>query len=80
MDLLDQLNELFRNVFDDDDLAITRETTANDIDDWDSLMHVTLMLAAEKMFGIRFTSSEVATLQNVGELADLLQTKGGSHH
>ena len=79
MDLMGQLNELFRNVFDDDDLAIARETTADDIDDWDSLMHVTLMLAAEKLFRVRFTSSEVATLQNVGELADLLQTKGGSH-
>ena len=78
-DLMGRLNVLFQDVFDDDDIKIVQETTAADVDNWDSLMHVTLMLAVEKRFGIRFTSSEVASLQTVGELVDLLQTKGADH-
>ncbi len=65
---MQHLNELFRGVFDDEDLVITRETSARDIDDWDSLMHVTLLLTVEKGFGIRFSSSQVAGLTDVGQL------------
>ena len=74
-DTMQHLNELFRDVFDDEDLVITRETSARDIDDWDSLMHVTLLLTVEKGFGIRFSSSQVAGLTNVGELVDLIEDK-----
>ena len=73
---LTRVNEVFREVFNDDELAISRETTAKDIADWDSIMHVSLIVTIEKAFGIRFSSSEVAGLQNVGELVDLIDSKG----
>ena len=76
--LLPRLEEMFQEVFDDDDLAITRETTARDVEEWDSLMHVTLMLAVERGFGVRFSSSEVAMLESVGELVDLIDSKSRS--
>jgi len=71
-DRLARLNEVFREVFDDDDLVITRATTAKDIDGWDSLMHVTMIVNVERAFGLKFTSAEVAGLKNVGELEDLI--------
>ena len=73
--VLEQLSDVFRDVFDDEDLVITRSTSATDIENWDSLTHVTLIIATEKRFGIRFSSTEVAGLQNVGELVDLIEKK-----
>lgn len=78
IDLLPRLEEMFQEIFDDDDLAITRETTARDVEEWDSLMHVTLMLAVERGFSVRFSSSEVAMLKSVGELVDLIDSKSQS--
>jgi acyl carrier protein len=75
---LDRLNEVFREVFDDEDLEVTWATTARDIEGWDSLMHVTLMVNVEKRFGVRFSSYEVAGLKDVGELADLVESKARS--
>lgn len=75
--LLERIQEVFRDVFEDDDLVIGRETTANDIDDWDSLRHVTLLVSIEAGFGIRFRSSEVAELKDVGELLDLVARLSG---
>jgi acyl carrier protein len=72
---LARVNDVFKEVFSDEDLSITRETTAPDVPGWDSLMHVTLVLSIERAFGIRFKSSEVAGLQNVGELLDLIEAK-----
>ncbi len=71
----DRLQEVFVDVFRDDGIVIARETTAVDVADWDSLMHVSLMLAVEKAFDIRFSSAEVAELETVGELIDLIGTK-----
>ncbi len=70
---LTRLTDVFRNVFDDDEIVVTRDTTARDIDGWDSLMHVTLLVNVEKEFGVRLTSSEVAEFRTVGELEDLLR-------
>lgn len=75
MTTLATLNEIFRDVFDDDGLNITRESSAADVEGWDSLTHVSLLLAVEKKFGFRFTSSQVAGLKNVGELVDLIENK-----
>lgn len=72
---LERLNDVFREVFDDDELTTSRQTTAADVENWDSLMHVTLVINVEKVFGVRFSSSEVAGLKNVGELVDLIDTK-----
>ncbi len=72
---LERLNQVFRDVFDDDELNITRQTTAKDVEGWDSLMHVTLVVNVEKAFKVKFSSSEVAALQNVGELLDLINAR-----
>lgn len=66
------LSDVFRDVFEDDHLSINRETTAADIDGWDSLTHVTLILQVERVFGVRFTSSEVSALRSAGDLEDLV--------
>ena len=74
-DEMDRLNAVFQDVFDDDDILVTRQTTASDIDAWDSLMHVNLVLAIEREFNIRFSSMEVALLADAGHLADLIEAK-----
>ncbi len=75
MDTTEILNEVFRQVFDDDSIQITRKTTADDIDAWDSLTHINLALAVEQKFKIRFALGEMQTLKNVGELIDLVEKK-----
>ncbi|MBL4844352.1 MAG: acyl carrier protein [Planctomycetes bacterium] len=75
MSTLARLQEVFRDVFDEDDLTITTETTADDVDDWDSLLHVTLVVNVEAAFGVKFTSLEVAGLKNVGQLMTLVEEK-----
>lgn len=75
---LEKLNTIFQDVFDDDELTIDAQTSAQDIDEWDSLMHVNLVLAVEKQFGIRFTGTEVAGLKDVGELSALVEKRLGA--
>lgn len=75
MDTLSRLQTVFRNVFDDDALTITRETTSQDIEAWDSVQNVTLMLEVESVFGVRFSTSEIAYLKNVGDLVDAIERK-----
>ena len=80
-DVQTDLQEVFRRVFDDDDLSISPATTAADIDGWDSMAHINLIIAAEKKFGVSFSASEIAALgrrgQNVGSMIDLLASKIG---
>ncbi len=68
---------VFREVFDDDALSITAATTAKDVDGWDSLTHIRLMLAIETAFRVRIKSTEAAKLENVGALAELIERKLG---
>lgn len=77
-DRMAKINDVFQRVFDDDELKIDRSTSAKDVEGWDSLMHVTLLINIEKAFGVKFKSSEVAALKNVGELVDLLDSKLGA--
>ena len=70
-----KLNEVFRDVFDDETIEVNDATTANDIEDWDSLEHINLVVAVEKCFGIKFNMGEVAKLKNVGEMTDLILSK-----
>lgn len=74
-DTLYRLTEVFQDVFDDDEIDISRSTTAAEIEAWDSLMHVNLVIATEREFSVRFSSTEVAQLLNVGELVDLIEAK-----
>ena len=66
------LHPIFRDVFDDDELIIEAKTTANDIDGWDSLTHIRLVISIEKAFGLRFTAAEISELENVGEMVELI--------
>ena len=72
-----QLTTIFRDVFDDPDLTLNREMTADDVSEWDSLSHVRLMLTIERVFRVKFTASQVGSLKNVGDLMDILQHKLG---
>ena len=73
--IYEKLNRVFQEVFDDDEIKITEGTTADDIEDWDSLMHITLVVAIEKEFSIRLNAAEVGKLKNVGEMLKLIEAK-----
>lgn len=70
-----KLNEIFCEVFDDQSIMVSDTTTANDIERWDSLMHINLLFAIENAFDIRFDMEEGLMLQNVGEMADIIERK-----
>lgn len=70
-----QLNEIFQDVFDDDSIILSDATTANDIEDWDSLEHVNLIVAVEKHFKIKFTMNEMIKFKNVGNMVDTIMKK-----
>lgn len=76
-EVLARMQEIFRDVFDEDALNITAETSASDIEEWDSLMHITLVSAVEKEFGVRFALGELQELKNVGDMVDLILSKQG---
>ncbi len=70
-----KLTEIFRDVFDDEDIEISDTTTADDIEEWDSLEHITLIAAVEKAFKMRFTMKEVSSMKNVGEMMTILEER-----
>ena len=74
-DLIDRITPVFREVFDDDGLVITPEMTADDIDEWDSLSHIRLIVSHEIEFGVKFKTTELRDLRNVGDFIDLLKSK-----
>ena len=74
-EIFERITRIFREEFDDDSLVIVDETNAEDIEDWDSLAHVELVLSMEKEFGLKFNLKEVGELANVGEMADLIMRK-----
>lgn len=74
-EVFERLNGVFCEVFDDEDITIGEATTADDIEDWDSLEHITLVAAVEAEFGVKFSMGQVVTLKNVGEMVDLILTK-----
>jgi acyl carrier protein len=69
------LNEVFREVFDDDSIEIFDGMTAHDIEEWDSLMHISLVVAVERAFGVRLNAAEVGKLENVGAMIALLEKR-----
>ncbi len=76
-EVFEKINEVFRDVFEDDDITVTDETTADDIEDWDSLEHINLVNAIEQEFGIKFTMGQIVSMKNVGEMADIILEKIG---
>lgn len=75
-EIIEKLNEIFRDVFDDESISVSRETTADDIEDWDSLTHVTLIGEVEEAFSMRFFMKEVVSMKNVGEMIDIIASRG----
>lgn len=71
----EKMNEIFRNVFDDDSIELEDETSADDIEDWDSLEQINLVVSIENEFEMMFDMNEIANLANVGEMVDLILSK-----
>ncbi|MEG1875991.1 MAG: acyl carrier protein [Lachnospiraceae bacterium] len=76
-ELYERLNGVFRDVFDDDSITVTETTTADDIEDWDSLEHINLISAVEQEFSVKFTMGQVVTMKNVGEMAAIIMEQVG---
>lgn len=76
-EVFEKLNEVFRDVFDDEDITVTEATTADDIEDWDSLEHINLLAAVEQEFGMKFNMGQVVSMKNVGEMAEIIMGKIG---
>ncbi len=74
-EIFENLNEVFRDVFDDEEIVVNENTTSNDIEDWDSLEHINLIVAVEKKFGMKFSMGEVTSMKNVGEMADIISSR-----
>jgi acyl carrier protein len=75
-EILKQINSIFVDVLDNEDVVIEETTQATDVDEWDSLTHIQLVVAIEKHFKIRFTSKEIQSWNNVGEMLNCIQEKG----
>jgi acyl carrier protein len=74
-EILKEISDIFMDVLDNDQIKIDEQTTAADVDEWDSLTHIQLVVAIEKHFKTRFTSKEIQSWNNVGEMIDNIQTK-----
>ena len=74
-EILECINEIFIDTLDNDELIVTESTTANDIDEWDSLTHIQLVVAIEKQLKIRFTSKEIQSWKDVSEMLNCIEEK-----
>ncbi len=74
-EIYDELNAVFRQVLEDDTIELTPTTTAEDVEGWDSMNHIFIVVELEKRFGVKFQAAEMEELKNVGELATLVKQK-----
>ena len=74
-DILSEIQDIMRDVFDLDDLVVTTNTSAEDVEEWDSLSHVRLIVAIERKFKFKFKNSELDSLKNVGDLVNVVKSK-----
>ena len=72
-EILDKVNEIFHDVFDDESIVVEEATTAEDIEDWDSLTHITLISEIESEFGFKFAMKDVLGMKDVGEMLDIIE-------
>ena len=73
--IYETLNEVFREVFDDESITVEASTTADDIEDWDSLEHINLVVAIEDEFDLKFNMGEVNSFKNVGEMVEVIKSR-----
>lgn len=71
-EIFEGLNEVFQDVFDDEEIIVNESTTSDDIEDWDSLEHINLIVAVERHFGMKFSMGEVTGMKDVGAMADII--------
>ncbi len=72
-EIFEKLTEIFADVFDDDSITLTEATTADDIEEWDSLTHITLIAEVEDAFDMKFSMKDVLGMKNVGEMVDIIE-------
>ena len=72
-EIFERLNEVFRDVFDDDTITVAEDTTAADVEGWDSLMHITLISAVEDEFDVNFNMKDVVSMKQVGDMVDIIE-------
>ncbi len=75
MDVKEKLTEIFRDVFDDENLTLFDEMAAKDVEDWDSLSHIQIIVAAERAFGVKYSTDEIRNTQNVGEFIRITERR-----
>lgn len=75
MNIYDRLLPVFRDIFDDETLTLSPSTTAGDVDGWDSLAHIRLIVSVETDFGVKFSAADVSSLKNVGDFVALIEEK-----
>lgn len=73
--IMEKIQDIFRDVFDDEELVVEDSTSSDDIEEWDSLSHIQLVVAVEKTFGLKLTSKEILSWEDVGEMADAIHAK-----
>ena len=74
-EILSKVQDIFRDVLDNEEIELTLETSADDVEDWDSLSHIQLIVAIEKALNLKFTSKEILSWNNVGEMIDCIESK-----
>ncbi|MBR2756418.1 MAG: acyl carrier protein [Lachnospiraceae bacterium] len=74
--IYETLNEIFQDVFDDEDIVVDAGTNSDTIEDWDSLEHINLVVAIEKAFGLKLSMDEVTGMKNVGEMVEIIKARG----
>ena len=74
-EIYEKLTPIFRDVFDDESLVLRPDLTADEVDEWDSLSHIRMVLAVQKSFNIKFSAGEIGKIKNVGELVDLINSR-----
>ncbi len=73
--IYERLNTVFRDIFDDETISVNENTTSDDIEDWDSLENINLIVAIEQEFGMKFNMNEVTTMKNVGEMVNIILSR-----